>query len=94
MHTYPTRFHDIEEVKEYIDTTCKQSGNQYITTKQFLTKQELAYIKDKVCFVVACKAFKQREFYLEVGLVDRPALRGMLVTIPCFGPPKLTCNVF
>ncbi|KAI4685682.1 hypothetical protein J4E81_008834 [Alternaria sp. BMP 2799] len=75
IHTYPIRFHDIEEVKEYINTTCKQSGNQYITTKQFLTKQELAYIKDKVCFVVACKAFKQGEFYLEVGLVDRPALR-------------------
>ncbi|KAI4687096.1 uncharacterized protein J4E84_005467 [Alternaria hordeiaustralica] len=75
MNTYPTHFHDVEEVKEYINTTCKQSGNQYITTKQFLTKQELAYIKDKVCFVVACKAFKQGEFYLEVGLVDRPALR-------------------
>ncbi|KAI4635203.1 uncharacterized protein J4E87_000153 [Alternaria ethzedia] len=78
IHTYPTRFHDIEEVKEYINTTCKQSGNQYITTKQFLTKQELAYVKDKVCFVVACKAFKQGEFYLEVGLVDRSALRGAI----------------
>ncbi|KAI4951885.1 hypothetical protein J4E91_003346 [Alternaria rosae] len=78
MHTYPTHFHDVEEVKEYINTTCKRSGNQYITTKQFLTKEELAYIKDKVCFVVACKAFKQGEFYLEVALVDRSALRAAI----------------
>ncbi|KAH6882400.1 hypothetical protein BKA58DRAFT_464364 [Alternaria rosae] len=75
MHTYPTHFHDIEEVKEYISTTCKQSGNQYITSKQNLTKEELAYIKDKVCFVVACQAFRQGEFYLGVGLLDRSALR-------------------
>jgi hypothetical protein len=83
IDTYPTHFYDIEEAKGYIRTTCKQAGFQYVSKR--IKHEELAYVKDTVCFVVAAKAFEQGEFYLEIELEDRRALRSTFAWNPlCF----------
>ncbi|CAG5160481.1 uncharacterized protein ALTATR162_LOCUS5829 [Alternaria atra] len=76
IDTYPTHFYDIEEAKGYIRTTCKQAGFQYVSKR--IKHEELAYVKDMVCFIVAAKAFEQGEFYLEIELENRRALRTSL----------------
>jgi hypothetical protein len=77
IHTYPSHFQDIEAAKEYIGTVCKQADFHYMPskdmTRRHIKTEELEYVKDKVCFIVAARAFKQGEFYLEVGLMDRSA---------------------
>jgi len=55
-----------------------------------LTFQEKEYIKDKVHFIVAAKAFDQGEFSLDKAMEDRNALRGMFFPRPLPSLP-LTC---
>ncbi|KAG9193253.1 hypothetical protein G6011_03288 [Alternaria panax] len=80
VRTYPTHFYDIEEAKSYVDATCKRVDFEYITSKH-ISDEELEYVKDKACFAVAARAFKQGEFYLKVELADPRALRGGLVAV-------------
>lgn len=76
IHTYPTHFYDIEEAKAYVDAACEKADLKYITSKH-MTEDEMEYVKDRACFIVAAKAFGQGEFYLKVELADPRALRSM-----------------
>ena len=76
MYPYPKHFHDIEAAKSYIESVCKKTDFKYsdVLTLSF---EEKDYIKDKVHFIVAAKAFEKGEFYLDEALEDRNALRGI-----------------
>ena len=79
IHSYPTRFHDIEAAKQYISHESAKAGFIYTAPSVGCSIQEQDYIKDKVHFLVAIKAFEAGEFYVEVPVEDKRALRGMFV---------------
>jgi hypothetical protein len=55
-----------------------------------MTEDEMEYVKDRACFIVAAKAFGQGEFYLKVELADPRALRSMYAWFsPCLLKLKL-----
>jgi hypothetical protein len=60
---YPTHFPDIEAAKSYIASVCAFSLADPAN--------------NKLAFLVAVRAFEGGEFYLDKGLLDRGALRGM-----------------
>lgn len=77
---YPRSFPTIEEVKAYIDTICaKHDFNYHLSEKLSLrpTDQHTVVhkIKDQVRYIVAARAHKHGEFYLDEPLPDRKVLR-------------------
>jgi hypothetical protein len=76
IYNYPTRFHDIEEAKAHISRTVEAKNFRYGCPSD-VSDAVYADVRDKVLFRVAVRALEQKEFYLDVGLPDRQALRGM-----------------
>ncbi|CAA9963051.1 hypothetical protein PTMSG1_06419 [Pyrenophora teres f. maculata] len=76
-YPYPKHFDDIEAAKAYVESICKKKDFKYsdVLTLSFEQKE---YIKDKVHFVVAAKAFEQGQFYLKEAMEDRNALRASI----------------
>jgi hypothetical protein len=72
---YPTHFHSVEDGKKYIGDHCEKAGFDYCPRMKPSNEPEA---RDKVHYLVAVRAFQQGEFYLEVPLVDRGELRGLL----------------
>ncbi|KAG9376399.1 hypothetical protein A1F94_012946 [Pyrenophora tritici-repentis] len=73
-YPYPKHFDDIEAAKAYVESICKKKDFKYSNVLT-LSFQQKEYIKDKVHFIVAAKAFEQGEFYLKKAMEDRNALR-------------------
>jgi hypothetical protein len=59
---YPPHFHTIEAAKSYVASICAISLADPAS--------------NKLAFLVAVRAFEAGEFYLDVPLLDRGALRG------------------
>ncbi|KAF1941046.1 hypothetical protein EJ02DRAFT_423389 [Clathrospora elynae] len=77
IYTYPNRFYDIEEAKSYINSICEKGDFNY-SAKMNLTDEDFDYVKDKVHFVVAVRAFEQGEFYLDIPMPDTTLLRAAI----------------
>ncbi|KAF7568658.1 RNA-capsid multi-domain protein [Pyrenophora tritici-repentis] len=76
-YPYPKHFDDIEAAKAYVESICKKKDFKYSNVLT-LSFQQKEYIKDKVHFIVAAKAFEQGEFYLKKAMEDRNALRASI----------------
>lgn len=84
IYNYPTRFHDVEDAKAYIASTCNARGFQY-GIGAGAPSHVYAENKSRVCYVVAVRAFNAHEFWLDTPLVDRQELRGTYM--PLSGNP-------